>query len=183
MIRLLNLPGGKSGVMVLEVTDWRRSRLIIPVVFGEQGLQYRCVGPGGDLERLPADIPWIVIIDDHAPGASGPSSFHPTTLRWLLADAYQVTVDAAEPHMELYMHSGEGEVTAKRILLVQTVENRRTVWREFSRKHSELRGILELVPVLDNPKQNVLAVETSFYRGLLPRKVRPPWSSTGTATR
>jgi hypothetical protein len=78
-------------------------RFIAPLVFAKMdGLQWRRVRPGGDLERPTLPISWIVILDDRGPGAAGPSSFDAGTLQWLLADAFQIAIDAAEPKMELY---------------------------------------------------------------------------------
>jgi hypothetical protein len=57
----------------------------------------------------------------------------------------------------------------KRILIVQTVENRREVWREFTRENCELYGVLELLPLLDNPSQYVLPVVTRFFGRAAPR--------------
>jgi hypothetical protein len=126
-------------------------RFIAPLVFAEMdGLQWRRVRPGGDLERPTLPITWIVIIDDRGPGAAGPSSFDAGTLQWLFADAFQIAIDAAEPKMELYEYFVQEGLKGKRILIIQTVENRRAVWREFTRKKCELYGVLELVPLLDN---------------------------------
>src|SRR5215468_4678324 len=75
-------------------------RFIIPLVFGElNGLQWRRVRPGGDLERPTLPIAWVVIVDDRAPGALGPTSFDAGTLQWLFADAFKIAIDAAEPEM------------------------------------------------------------------------------------
>ena len=146
-------------------------RFIAPLVLGEtEGLQWRRVRPGGDLECPPLPIPWIVLIDDRPPGASGPSSFDAETLRWLFADAFQIAIDAAEPHMELYEYFVEEGLKRKRILIIQTVESRRAVWREFTRQNCELYGVLELMPVLGNPKQHVSHVVTRFDGRAAPRK-------------
>src|SRR5215470_7050718 len=78
-------------------------RFILPLAFGElNGLQWRRVRPGGDLERPTLPIPWMVTVDDRSPGALGPNSFDAGTLRWLFADASKIAIDAAEPHMGLY---------------------------------------------------------------------------------
>lgn len=83
-----------SGVRFLfaDLGDERDDpRFLIPLLEGEaQGLQHRRVRPGGDLERPCLPIPWIVIVDDRSPGASGPNSFDPVTLSWLFADAFKI---------------------------------------------------------------------------------------------
>jgi hypothetical protein len=155
----------------VELGERDDPRFVIPLVYGEmQGLQFRRVGPGSDLERPTVNITWIVIIDDRAPDAAGPTSFDAGTLRWLFTDAYRIAVDAAEPHMGLYKYFVEDGLKGMRILLIHTVESRRVVWREFSRANCELYGVLELVPVLDNPKRHVLPVVTRFDGRAAPRK-------------
>jgi len=127
-------------------------RFIIPLVFGElNGLQWRRVRPGGDLERPTLPIAWVVIVDDRAPGALGPTSFDAGTLQWLFADAFKIAIDAAEPQMELYEYFVEEGLKRSRILIVQTVESRLGVWREFSRQNSELHEIAEVVPIGNDP--------------------------------
>ncbi len=163
-------PGDKVRSVFIELGERDDPRFIIPLMLGDrEGLQFRRVRPGGDLERPTLPIPWIVIIDDRAPDASGPASFDAGTLRWLFADAYRIAVDAAEPHMGLYAYFVEDGLKGMRILLIHTVESRRVVWREFSRANCELYGVLELVPVLHNPNRYVLPVVTRFD-GAAPRK-------------
>jgi hypothetical protein len=146
-------------------------RFIAPLVFAEmEGLQWRRVRPGGDLEQPPLPIPWIVLIDDRHPGAEGPSSFDAGTLRWLFSDAFQIAVDAAEPHAGIYEYLVEEGLKRKRILIIQTVESRREVWREFTRENCELYGVLELRPLLDNPNQYVLPVVTRFEGRAAPQR-------------
>jgi len=146
-------------------------QFIAPLVFGEMdGLQWRRVRPGGDLERPTLPITWIVILDDRGPGAAGPSSFDAGTLQWLFADAFQIAIDAAEPKMELYEYFVEEGLKGKRILIIQTVDDRRAVWREFTRENCELYGVLELVPLLDNPNQYVLPVVTRFEGRAAPKR-------------
>ena len=66
---------------------------MIPLFFGDmKGLQFRRVRPGRDLVKPALPIAWIVIIDDRALGASGPTSFHADTLRWLFADEHDTLV-------------------------------------------------------------------------------------------
>jgi hypothetical protein len=105
MTELFRLPHDLLRVRaaVVDLGEGDDPRFIAPLVFGEMdGLQWRRIRPGGDLERPTLPITWIVIIDDRAPGASGPSSFDADTLRWLFADAFQIAIDAAEPHLGLY---------------------------------------------------------------------------------
>src|SRR5580704_10347200 len=99
-----------------------RSPRRAPLVLGDmEGLQWRRVRPGGDLERPTLPITWIVIIDDRGPGAAGPSSFDAGTLQWLFADAFQIAIDAAEPKMELYEWFVEEGLKGKRILIIHTL--------------------------------------------------------------
>jgi hypothetical protein len=163
MTESLSAPENHVRAVFVDLDDRDDPRFMIPLIRGEmEGLQVRRVRPGGDLERPALPIAWIVLIDDRFPGASGPHSFDTGTLRWLFVDAYRIAVDAAEPHMGLYEHFVEESLKGMRLLLIHTVERRRAVWREFSQENSELYGILELVPVLDNPKQHVLPVVTRF---------------------
>ena len=156
-------PGDKVRSVFVELGERDDPRFMIPLVLGElEGLQFRRVMSGGDLERPTLNITWIVIIDDRAPDASVPTSCDAGTLRWLFTDAYRIAVDAAEPHMGLYEYFVEDGLKGMRILLIHTVESRRVVWREFSRANCELYGVLELVPVLGNPKRHVLPVVTRF---------------------
>jgi hypothetical protein len=72
----------------------------------------------------PRNRAWIIIIDDRAPSAAGPSSFDPATMRWLLDDANGVAVDAAAPGQDLYEYFVEEVVSGNRLLVVQTTEDR-----------------------------------------------------------
>jgi hypothetical protein len=135
-----------------------------------EGLQARRVRPGGDIERPTLPITWIVILDDRGTGDAGPSSFDAGTLQWLLADAFQIAIDAAEPKMELCEYFAEEGLKGKRVLIIQTVESRREVWREFTRENCELYGVLELLPLLDNPNQYVLPVVTRFEGRAAPER-------------
>jgi hypothetical protein len=156
---------------LVDLREGDDPRFIAPLVFAEMdGLQWRRVRPGGDLERPTLPITWIVIIDDRGPGAAGPSSFDAGTLQWLFADAFQIAIDAAEPKMELYEYFVEEGLKGKRILIIHTLENRRAVWREFTRENCGLYGVLELVPLLDNPKQYVLPVVTRFEGRAAPER-------------
>ena len=87
-----------------------------------------------------------------------------------VADAFQIAIDAAEPKMELYEYFVEEGLKGKRTLIIQTVDNRRAVWREFTRENCELYGVLELVPLLDNPNQYVLPVVTRFEGRAAPER-------------
>ena len=61
-------------------------------------------------------------------------------------------------------------VIGTRILVIQTVESRRLVWRRFARENCEWYGTLELVPFLDNPDQHVLPLMTRFEERAEPRR-------------
>jgi hypothetical protein len=155
--------------VLLELGERYDPRFLIPLSVGEMnGLQWRRVGPRAELEQPPLPIAWAVTVDDRAPDASGPSTFDAGTLQWLFADAFQIAVDAAEPHMGIYKYLVEEGLKRRRILVIQTVESRRVLWREFTREHCELYGVLELVAVLDNPKQYVRPSVTRF-EGRSPR--------------
>lgn len=170
MSNLLHLPGRGVRAVFVELGERDHPHFMIPLVLGEmEGLQWRRVRPGGDLERPTLPITWIVLIDDRGPGAAGPSSFDAGTLHWLFADAFQIAIDAAEPKMELYEYFVEEGLKGKRILIIQTVDDRRSVWREFTRENCELYGVAELVPLLDNPNQYVLPVVTRFEGRTAPR--------------
>jgi hypothetical protein len=159
MIELPRYPDQLRGkrALFIELGERDDMRFILPLAFGEmEGVQWRRVKPGGDLERPTLPIPWIVLIDDRAPGASGPGGFDPGTLQWLFADAFKIAIDAAEPHEGIYEYLVEEGLKRQRILIIQTVESRRALWREFTREHCELYGVLELVSVFNNPDQYVL---------------------------
>jgi hypothetical protein len=170
MSNLLPLPRRGVRAVFVELGE-HDPRFIVPLVVGEmEGLQARRVGPGGDLERPTLPISWIVIIDDRGPGAAGPSSFDAGTLQRLFADAFQIAIDAAEPKMVLYEYFVEEGLKEKRILIIQTVDDRRAVWREFTRENCELYDVLELVPLLNNPNQYVLPVVTHFEGRAAPQR-------------
>jgi hypothetical protein len=170
MSNLSHLPGRRVRAVFVELGERDHPHFMIPLFLGEmEGLQWRRVRPGGDLERPTLPITWIVLIDDRGPDAAGPSSFDAGTLQWLFADAFQIAIDAAEPKMGLYEWFVEEGLKGKRILIVQTVENRRAVWREFTRENCELYGVLELAPLQGNPNQYVLPVVTRFGGRAAPR--------------
>jgi hypothetical protein len=165
MSGLLYLPWGDVWMASLQTGGCDDPRLMIPLIQGEMlGLQYRRVRPGGDLERPSLPISWIVTVDDRAPGASGPSSFDPGTLGWLFADASLLAADAVEPCMELYEYFVEEGLKGNRVLVIRTIESRVGMWREFSRQRCELYGILEIVPIRNNPKLRFATSVTRFDR-------------------
>jgi hypothetical protein len=173
MTGLLQLPNHLLSVRaaIVDLGEGDDPRFIAPLVFGEMdGLQWRRVRPGGDLERPTLPITWIVIIDDRARDASGPASFDAETLRWLFADAFQIAIDAAEPHLGLYRELVREGLKGRRILVIQTDDSRRVIWREFTRKNCELYGVLELIPILGNPNQYVLPKVMRFEGRPEPRK-------------
>lgn len=166
MSGLLWLPG--RGFLTASLRSGARDdlRFLIPLLQGEmQGLQFRRVKPGGDLERPPLPISWIVIVDDRAPGASGPSTFDAGTLRWLFPDAYLIAVDAAEPCVGLYEYFVEEGLKGMRVLVIHAIESRLGMWREFSRQNRELYGILEVVPIGNNPERCATSVTRFDRRG------------------
>jgi hypothetical protein len=172
MTELFRLPHDVLSVRaaIVDLNERDDPRFIAPLVFGEMdGLQWRRLRPGGDLERPTLPIAWIVLIDDRVPGASGPSSFDADTLRWLFADAFQIAIDAAEPHLGLYTEIVRDGLKGRRILVIQTDERRRALWRGFSRDNCKLYGVMELVPVLGNPNQYVAPVVTRFDGRPAPR--------------
>jgi hypothetical protein len=162
----LLLPRG----IIVDLDQDEDPRLVVPLMLGDmQGLQYRRVVPGSDLEQPSVSIAWITIIDDRAPGVSDPGSFDAPTLRWLFADAHLIAVDAAEPDMRLYSHFVERGLTPARVLVIQTVDQRRAIWREFAQGNCDLYGVLELVPVTDEPGRQVLSSVTRFEGRAPPR--------------
>ena len=95
---------------------------------------------------------------------------YPAVQKTGAAAAFQIAIDAAEPKMELYEYFVEEGLKGKRILIIHTLENRRAVWREFTRENCGLYGVLELVPLLDNPNQYVLPVVTRFEGRAAPER-------------
>jgi hypothetical protein len=72
MTRLAHFPRDKARAIFVEHGERDDPRFIIPLMLGDmQGLQFRRVRPGGDLERPTLRIAWIVIIDDRIRGAAG----------------------------------------------------------------------------------------------------------------
>ena len=174
MSGLVYLPGGCVWTASIQTDGGDDPRLIIPLIQGEMlGLQYRRVRPGGDLERPPLPISWIVIVDDRAPGASGPSSFDPGTLGWLLEDAYRIAVDAAEPHMGLYEYFVEEGLKGMRILVIHTIESRLGMWREFSRQNCELYGSLGNL-ARQEPPEAARYIGHALRRTGYSARVKPP---------
>ena len=159
MSGLVHFPGDWVRSIFVETDGGDDPRLTIPLIYGEMlGLQFRRVRPGSDLERPPLPISWIVIVDDRAPGASGPSSFDPGTLRMALGGRLSLAVDAAEPHMGLSEYFVEEGLKGMRILVIHTVESRLGMWREFSRKNCELYEVLEILPDRNHPKRRATSV-------------------------
>jgi hypothetical protein len=153
MTRPLHFPGNGVRMLFVKLGERDDPRYSIPLAYGElQGLQCQVIMPGDTLERPALKIAWIVVIDDRAPDASGPGSFDAGTLRWLFADASAIAVDAAEPHMGVYEYFVEEGVKGRRILVIQTCEDRLAAWREFSQQNCDLYGILEVVPPGNNPE-------------------------------
>ena len=173
MIELSRFPDQLRGTRAIFIDLGERDdpRFILPLVLGEmEGVQWRRVRPGGDLERPPLPISWIVILDDRHPEAAGPGSFDADTLRWLFSDAFQIAVDAAEPCMPIYEYIVEEALKGRRILIIHTIESRRAVWREFVRENSRLSEVLELVPVVGDPEQHVRPSVTRFEGRTAPKR-------------
>jgi hypothetical protein len=121
----LLMKGVEHRLLYVELADHDDPSFVIPIVQAvDQGFPAARVFPGEDFERPTLPIAWIIIIDDRAPGASGPSSFDAGTLQWLFADAYQIALDAAESPTALYEYFVEQAMTGMRILIARTVEGR-----------------------------------------------------------
>jgi hypothetical protein len=171
MSGLLLMPGVEHRLLYVELADHDDPWFVIPIARAvDQGFPVALIKPGADFERPTLPIAWIIIIDDRAAGASGPSSFDADTLRWLFADAYRIAVDAAEPQMAVYEHFVKEGMKGMRILVIRTVEDRLGVWREFSRENCELSDILELAPVTNNQERRISPSVTRFPgRSVSPR--------------
>jgi hypothetical protein len=140
-------------------------RIAVPLAVGDvNGVQWRRLRPGRDLEQPTVKIAWIVTIDDRVPEAVGPDSFDHDTLTWLFKDAYRIAVDTAEPRQAFYEHIVDKAYKGERILVIHTVEARRLAWREFARTHCELYGVLELIA---DPDQRV-RVSVARFEGRTP---------------
>jgi hypothetical protein len=152
MSGLLLVPGKRIRAIGVELDEHDDLRFVIPIVQGiDQGLPAGRIWPGEIFERPTLPIAWIMIINDRAPGAAGPTSFDADTLQWLFADAHAIAVDAAEPHAGLYEYLVEEGLKGHCILILQTVERRVEVWREFSQHKSRIYGVLEVAPDRKNP--------------------------------
>jgi hypothetical protein len=152
MSGLLLMHGEKMRVIGAELAEHDDLRFVIPILQGfDQGLAAGRIWPGEVFERPTRRIAWIMIINDRDPGAAGPTSFDAGTLQWLFADAHAIAVDAAEPHAGLYEYLVEEGLKGHCILIVQTVERRIEVWREFSQHKSRIYGVLEVTPDTKNP--------------------------------
>jgi hypothetical protein len=148
----LLVPGRGLRAIGVDIAEHDDLRIVIPIVQGiEQGLPAARIEPGDVFERPTLPIAWIMLIDDRAPGAAGPTSFDAVTMQWLLADAHVIVVDAAEPHTGLYEYFVEKGLKGARILVLQTSERRVKVWREFSQQKSAIYEVLEVTPDTQNP--------------------------------
>lgn len=151
MADILDLLGPPTPrAIFIDLPEGEDARIAIPLVLGY--MQWRRMRPGRDLDQPAVSIPWLVIIDDRFHGARGPESFDHETVRWLFKDAHRVAVDSADLHQGLYEYIvWEGVDQNLRQLIVQTVESRRVIWREFTRANTRLYGVLELFPDLKRP--------------------------------
>ena len=164
MTGILMLRGTRTRLMAVELADHDDPWSVTPIVRAiEEDLPTVRIKPGMPFERPTENIPWLVILDDRAPDASGPPSFETDTLRWLFGDAYRIAVDAAKQH-GFYEYVVEEALKGMPILVIWTIENRLEMWREFSRQHCELYGIAEVVPVRNNSERRVVASVTRFNR-------------------
>jgi hypothetical protein len=139
-------------------------RYVLPIVEGMfQGIAAARVTPDIALNTpRPRNRAWIVIIDDRAPSAAGPSSFDPTTMGWLIADTDRVAVDSAAPGQDIYGYFVEEVVSGSRLLVVQTTANRHAMWGEFFQQRWRGSEIAEVMPVLNDPSRKLRAFVTRF---------------------
>jgi hypothetical protein len=72
--------------------------------------------------------------------------------------------------MPIYEYIVEEALKGRRILIIHTIESRRAVWTEFTRENSELREVLELVPVTGNSAQSVRPTVTRFEGRAVPHR-------------
>jgi hypothetical protein len=107
-----------------------------------------------------------VILDDRAAGVWGPDSFDPTTMEDLLRISSHVAVDSAEPDQDIYDFFMDEVASGKRLLIIQTTEDRHDMWREFLRVRWRGSQILEVVPVKDDPGKTLSAFVTRFDRAM-----------------
>ena len=173
MSELFHLPPALQGFRMayIELGERDDVRFIAPLAFGRvHGLPWGRIGPGEEFEQPTVPIAWIFIIDDRSPDGAGPNSFHAGTLQWIFTDAFQIAIDAAEPAMWLYERFVEEGLKGKRFLIVQTVEERRMLWRDFSRENCGLCEVLELTPIVGNPDECVLPKIVRFEGRSPPQK-------------
>jgi hypothetical protein len=76
-------------------------------------------------------LPWLTIIDDLHPAASGPPSFDAHSLEWWATRAEALLIDAATPTVHLYETLGSQVALGRLVLIVQTVETRRLLWHRY----------------------------------------------------
>jgi hypothetical protein len=165
------IPGVEHRLLYVELADHDKSWFVIPIAQAvDQGFPTARIFPGEFFEQPTIRIAWVIIIDDRAPDASGPSSFDAGTLRWLIADAFLIAVGAAEQQTAFCEYFIEEAMKGMRLLVIRTVEGRLGVWREFSRENCDRFGILEVVPVTDDQERRVSATVTRFPRRVVPTR-------------
>jgi hypothetical protein len=165
MSGVLLMHGENHRMISVELADHDDPWFVIPLVQAiDKGFPVARIKPGADFERPTLPIAWIIIIDDRAPGASGPSSFDADTLHWLFADASGIAVDAAGPQIANYEYFVEEGMKGRRILVIRTVEIRVEMWRELSRQNSKVYGVLELTPDKNDPVRSIASSVVRFNR-------------------
>jgi hypothetical protein len=95
----------------------------------------------------------------------GPASFDAAELEMMVRNATLVVVDVAEPWKLAYDFFTMCVDRGARVLVIQTVEDRRAIWHEFLRSRLRRSEILELQPVSDDPSRVAKISITDLSQG------------------
>ena len=100
--------------------------------------------------ELSTDAAWMGIFGDRG-DSRGPASFPPADLEEAIRSASLVVIDVAQPETGVYDVFTHCVNQGAKILVIQTVESRRAVWRQFVRPRLRQSHIVELTP-MNEPK-------------------------------
>lgn len=98
------------------------------------------------VRELSGDGAWMGILSDRGDNR-GPGSFPRTDLEDAVRNASLVVIDVTQPEAGVYDVFTHCVNQGAKILIIQTVEERRAIWREFVRPRLRQSHIVELTPL------------------------------------
>jgi hypothetical protein len=123
---------------------------------------------------LPAgpDTQWVTIMEDRG-SIAGPEAFDTETLQWWVSRADMIVVDAAQPHRGKARMLGAAALAGHRLLIVETLEQRREAWHQILRGQGNPNSKTPVLQFRNCPVPGLLHYCTGFLDTDFPAELPP----------